>query len=316
VNRLIVGSILVLVLGIPLVGVIYFMDRHVDPGPNLVQRQIIAGEEAVRKNPNQVGARTQLALAYSTVGRYSDAIVQFTEILKVEPDNRAALLGRGWAYIQAGDFDAAAKDCQAIVDAAKGGEMANVDPQLEAAYYSLGVIALKQSRPTDAVTSLTKAIGIDRTDADALGALGTAFLATGDAKSAVVVLRRAIALVPTGWTDPYAELSKAYTALNDAAGTQYADAMVAFTQKHPDVATAGLKSLTSGPYAIDALIGLGLIAEEEADLGSATAYYSQVLAKEPQNFAAITGLNRLGATPLASPTPSIAAPSPSAAGST
>lgn len=316
-NRLIVGMVMILVIGIPLVGVLYFMDRNVDPGPTMVQRQITAGEEAIRQNPNQVGTRTQLALAYSTAGRYSDAIAQFTEVLTAQPDNRVALLGRGSAYLQSGEFDTAAKDYQAMVDLAKGGEMANIDPQLEAAYYNLGVIALKQSRPGDAVKLLTIAIGMDRTDADALSALGTALLATDDPKGAVLVLRRATALVPNGWTDPYAELSRAYTALNDTEGTKYADGMVAFTQKNPDVAKAALNALTSGPYAIDALVGLGLIAEEAADPAAATTWYSQVLAKEPQNFAAISGLNRLGTgtAPHASPAPSIAAPSPSAAGS-
>lgn len=63
-NRLIVGAILILVIGIPLVGVIYFMDRYVDAGKPFVDRQIATLEETVRQTPNQMNARLQLAGAY------------------------------------------------------------------------------------------------------------------------------------------------------------------------------------------------------------------------------------------------------------
>ena len=47
-NRLIVGAILILVIGIPLVGALYFFDQYRDPGPSILGRSTAAGEEAVR----------------------------------------------------------------------------------------------------------------------------------------------------------------------------------------------------------------------------------------------------------------------------
>lgn len=308
-NRLIVGGLLVLLVGIPLIVALYAMDQFRSPGPSILERSVAAGEEAVRKNPNQVGARLQLASVYLAADRYADARNQYDEVLKVQADNRTALTGRGLALISLKDLPAAKASFQQLVDLAKGGEQANADPQLEAAYYQLGLIALQQGDARAALDPLEKALAITRTDADALSLYGTAKLQLGDPKAAVTSLRKAIALVPTGWCDPYAELGKAYTALGDGAGAGYATGMVAACEKRSAEAKAALQPLVTGPYAVDAMLGLGLIAEDEGDSTTATAMYAKVLTSDPKNFSAISGLNRLGVV-VASGAPSSA---PSAA---
>lgn len=314
-NRLIVSLALALALGIPTIGLFYYFDRHVDAGPTLAQRRLSAAEEAVRKEPNKLSGRILLAVAYMTAKRYDDAIVQYTEVLKAQPDNRAGLLGRGQAYLLLENLDAAQKDYQAMIDQAKGGEMANADPQLEAAYFNLGAIALKRDQPKDAQKLLESALRIIATDADALNLLGTALLENGDPKQAVEALRKAVSFVPTGWCEPYNQLDRAYTALGQAGGARYAAGMAAFCEGRPDEAKQKLQALTDGPFAIDAMLGLGLIAEDQGDVAGATEMYTKVVAHEPRNFIAISGLNRLGATPApASPTPPTPAGSPTAGG--
>jgi tetratricopeptide (TPR) repeat protein len=310
-NRAIIGLGLALVIGLPTVGLLYVVDRNVDPGPPMTQRAVDAAEAAIRSEPNKLSNRLRLAEAYVAADRQADAITQFTEILRVEPTNRAALIGRGDAYTATGDLDAAVRDYQALVDAASGEEMANVDPRLETAYYALGSIALKQGRPADATTMLAKALRINRTDADALTLMGTALVATGDTGSAVDVLRRAVALVPSGWGEPYAQLAKAYTALGDEAGAQYAEGMVALCERRYVEAEEQLKPLVDGAYSRDALIGLGLLAEATGDEEAGVAYYSRVYAADPKDFDAITGLNRLGASP-ATPSSPVVPSTPSA----
>ncbi len=300
-NRLIVGLTMILLIGVPLVGVLYFLDQYRNPGPAIVDRDIQVAEEALSANPNLLNARLTLATAYMKNGRFADAVSQYDEILTAAPDANAALLGRGSAEIALDQLDAAAGDFKKVIDAAAGGEMANVDPQLESAYFSLGVIQLKQGEPKDAVISLSKAILIKRTDADALNLLGTALMQAGDPKRAVAALRQATALVPVDWCEPYAQMETAYTSLGDLAGAQYAGGMVALCEKRPDDARAKLGPLTSGTYAIDALIGLGLVAEVQNDTPAAADAYSRVLTKDPQNFAANTGLARVGGVPSGSP---------------
>jgi tetratricopeptide (TPR) repeat protein len=301
INRLIVRLSLVLVIGTVLLGVLYFFDQFRTPGPSLIDRDIAVAEQAVTENPNLLTARLALAQAYAKNGRFADAITQYDEILTAAPDAAEALLGRGTAAIALDRLDAAAADFQKIVDAAKDGEMANVDPQLETAYFSLGVIALKQGQPEEAVIQLASAIQIKRTDADALNLLGTAFLQAGEPERAIAATRQAIALVPIGWCEPYAQLEAAYAALNQSAGAQYAAGMAALCQNRPDEAKAKLEPLTSGAYAVDALIGLGLVAETQGDRAAAVGAYTRVLEKDPQNFAATTGLQRVGGVTSGSP---------------
>lgn len=313
-NRLILGLAVLLVVGVPALGLFYVLDRHVDPGPTLVQRQLSTAEEAVRAEPNKLSNRILLAAAYMTAKRYDEAVNQFTEVLKVEPGHRGALLGRGEAYLALGNLDAARTDYQKLVDDARAGEMANVDPQLEAAYYNLGAIALKQDRPKDALDLLQAATAINRTDADVLNLLGTALLRTDDPKQAVEALRRAILFVPTGWCEPYGQLRDAYTALGDATGAGYAGGMVAFCEGRPEEARQQLGAITAGAYVLDATLGLALIAEDQGDVSAAADLYSRVLTLDPQNFTAMSGLNRLGTAPAsASPVPAgTTSPAPTA----
>lgn len=295
-NRTIIGLGLVLVVGLPTIGLLYVLDRHVDPGLSMTERAIAAGEAAVRNEPNKLSNRLGLAVAYTKAGRPTDAIAQYTEILKVDPANGAALLSRGDAYVVTGELVAAARDYQALVDAAESEEMANADPRLEAAYYGLGSIAIRENRPRDAATLLARALKINRTDADALNLMGTALLGIGDTENAVSALRRAIALVPSGWCEPYAQLAKAYATLRDATGAQYANGMVALCGKRLAEAEQQLKPLVDGKYSRDALIGLGLTAEAQGKVEAAVDYYARVLATNPTDFDAVTGLNRLGAS--------------------
>ncbi|MFI5255561.1 MAG: tetratricopeptide repeat protein [Candidatus Limnocylindrales bacterium] len=321
VDRLIKRIVLVLAIGIPLIAFLYVSDRHVAAGPTQSQREVAAAEAAVQKDPNDLGARVTLAAAYVTDKRFDDGIAQFTEILKVDPGNRAALLGRGIAYIEVAKVDAAAQkpdlqtaqlglaaaDFQAFIDGSKSGEFAATDPQLEQAYYNLGVVKLQQGQAADAVTALHAALAIDSGDADALYSYGMALIATGDAADAIAPLRRAVQFVPTGWSEPYQALSTAYTQTADANGIAYAGAMVAFCAGQLDQAKAALQPLTTGPMATDALLGLASISAEQGAIEAARGYYNQVLATDPTNASALIGLDQLGlgagqTMPAASPT--------------
>ena len=123
--------------------------------------------------------------------------------------------------------------------------MANVDPQLESAYYSLGVIALKQGQPQDAVVQLANAIQIKRTDADALNLLGTALLQAGEPAAG----RHRHSPGDRARAD---RLVRSVRPAGDGlrrrwptrAGAQYAAGMVALCQDRPDDAQAKLGPLT------------------------------------------------------------------------
>jgi len=309
-NRLIVGSILVLVIGILMVSAIYYLDRHVDASTPMVERQIATLEEAVRTTPNLVSVRLQLAGAYLAAQRYDDAVASFTEVLRVQKDNKDALIGLGDTLVLTGDVAGASTQYQAVVDLSKDGEFAATDSQLQRAYYELGSIALQQQRPADALPHLLAALRINHGDADTLNLLGSAFVQTGKAKEAVEALRAAVQYVPVGWCDPYSTLAQAYSALGRAAEAEWAGAMVAFCTKQPDEANQRLTALLNSEAATDAQLGLAFVAESKGDRSAAADWFGKVLVTDPSNFLAQNGLTRVGVADASQPHPSIPAASP------
>jgi tetratricopeptide (TPR) repeat protein len=300
-SRLMRLGVLVLVVGVLAFAGIYYQDQHVDAGPSMVDRQIAGAEAAVKKEPNNVGIRLQLAAAYQADKRYDDELKQYDEILKADGTNRTALLGRGGALMAKGDLTAAAAAYHKITGEARKGEFAGADPQLQEARYYLGSIALTQGKTKEAITELQAALKIQRSDSDALYLLGLARLKNGEPQLAVDSIKQALLFVPTGWCEPYSQLGVAYVKLGNAPQATYAGAMADFCLKKPAEAKLRLKTLTTGPVAVDALLGLGLIEETASNNAEAVAWYKKVLTVDRTNITAISALSRLGVAPTPGP---------------
>jgi tetratricopeptide (TPR) repeat protein len=289
--------VLVLVVGVLAFAGAYYQDQHVNAGPSLVGRQIASAEQTVRKAPSNIGARLELAAAYQQDKRFTDAVTQYDEILRADKTNRFALLGRGGALMATGDLTAATVAYHKIADATKKGEFSGADPQLEEAHYYLGSIALTQGKTQAAITELQSALKITRTDSDALYLMGVALLKQGSPQLAVDSLKQALLFVPTGWCEPYSQLTLAYDKLGNAPQATYAGAMANFCHKKPIDAKRQLNTLTKGPVAVDAMLGLGLIAETESSNPEAVSWYQKVLTVDRANVNAISALSRLGVGP-------------------
>ena len=302
---------LVLAIGVGTFGFIYYQDQHVDAGPSLIGRQTQTAETAVRKAPNNIAARLALAASYTSDKQLDDALAQYDIILKADKGNRAGLLGRGAVLMSKGDLTAATAAYHQVTGVATKGEFAGADPQLQEAHYFLGSIAVTQGKTREALTELQAALKIEPTDSDALYLLGVTRLRDGTPQLAVDALKRALLFVPTGWCEPYTQLALAQGKLGLAAQATYAGAMADFCHKKPVQAKTRLKTLIRGPEAVDALLGLALIAETESSNPEAVSWYKKVLVVDRKNVTAISGMSRLGVGPTAGKT----SPAPKAAGS-
>jgi tetratricopeptide (TPR) repeat protein len=304
--------VLLLVVGtIAFVG-FYFMDRWRPATEPIVDRRLSALEQQVRDKPDDIVARGTLADTYVAKERYEDAIVQYNLILETDKETELATYGRAGAYMGLGQLDAAAADYQAVVEIAKGGEMAHVDPMLQAAYYSLGSIAMQQAKPAEAIPFLEKALAIKRSDADTLYLAGTAYVATGETDKAEAALRAAVAFVPIGWAEPYTALADSFTKVGKTAMAEWAGAMADLAAGKPDLAEPRLLAIVEGDAAVDAAIGLGLLYETKGDSTAAAKWYGKALALSPDNAAARLGMGRVGAS--ASALPALPAPGAPAGG--
>ena len=308
-NRLIKRVLLLLVLGTIVFVGFYALDRWRPATEPIVDRRLSALEQAVRDKPDDIASRGQLAGIYVAKGLFDDAIVQYNLILETDKETELATYGRAGAYMGLGQLDAAATDYRAVVDIAKEGEMAVVDPMLQAAYYSLGSIAMQQAKPAEAIPFLEKALAIKRSDADALYLIGTAYIATGATDKAETALRSAIAFVPIGWSEPYTALSEGFTKAGKAAMAEWAGAMADVAAGKPDLAEPRLLAIVEGDAAVDAAVGLGLLYETKGDAAAAANWYGKALSTSPDNAPARLGMSRVGASASALPAlPTPAAP--------
>jgi len=296
-SRLLRLGVAVLVIGALAFAGIYYKDQHVNAGPTLTGRQIAGAEAAVKKAPNNIETRLQLAAAYLQDKRPDDALKQYDVILSASKTNRQALLGRGHILITKGDLKAATATYHVITDSAKTGEFAGADPQAQEAHYYLGSIAVTQRNSQLAVTELTTALKIDATDSDALYLMGLARVQEGSTQLAVDSFKHALEFVPTGWCEPYTQLNLAYTKLGNAPQATYDGAMASFCLKKPAEAKRQLNTLITGPVKVDAMLGLGLFAEMETSNPEAISWYQKVLTVDRKNVNATSSLSRLGVTP-------------------
>jgi tetratricopeptide (TPR) repeat protein len=298
-NRYIRALALILVAGIIVFVAFYVLDRWRPATPGIVDQQIVALEQAVRDNPNEIAKRGQLADAYLAKDRFADALAQYDVILAADQDVELAQFGRARALVGLDRLDEAAVAYQAVVDIAVTGEMAMVDPMLEAAYYGLGSIAMEQARAADAVGFLERALAIKRSDADALYLIGTAYTAAGQPDKAIEALREAITFVPIGWSEPYVALADAYTAAGRSQMAAWASAMANLNSGRADVAKTALEGLVAGDAALEASVGLGILYEARGDMATAAGWYAKALVLDPANDAARLGLTRTGPAPSA-----------------
>lgn len=303
-RRLTRAGLLILLIGVPLFAVFYYLDQHVDAGPSLADRRVEVAEQQVEKKPDNVTLRLGLAQAYLMAGRPDDALTQYDEMLKVQPGHRVALLGRGDLLRERGDLPGAAEMYIKLIGPAAKGEFAGADTGLAAAYYGLADVRLREGKAKEALGTLERVLEIDATDADAWNLLGSAALRAGAPARALEAFRQAVQFVPTGWCEPYAGMSSAYAALKQAPGVEYARGMQDFCEGRPADAERRLSALASGPMALDATLGLGMIAEVRQDRANAIAWYRKALKLDRTSFAALTGLGRLGApAPAGTPAP-------------
>lgn len=303
-NRLLKWGSVALVLAFVAFGSFYYLDQRIAGGPSISEQAVQAGEAAVTATPNSIQARLTLALAYRNDHHFEDALAQYDEILKAKDDNRSALAGRGVVLYNMGKLDDAAKALHKITDVAIKGEFAGADTTLQEAFYYLGVIALDKGETKEAIAELQSALRIKSSDSDVLYKLGVAYSNGGQQAEAVKAMKTALSFVPTGWCEPYQGLAEAYGKMADSAEAAYAGAMVDFCEKKIDVARTRLEALTTGPAAVDAMVGLGLLSEGATDREAAAKWYRQALVIDPNNTTATTGLARLDAsTPTAPSSP-------------
>jgi tetratricopeptide (TPR) repeat protein len=72
-------------------------------------------EEQLLKDPDDLGLKLELAIYLNAAEQSADAVKVYSDVLKVDPQNGAALRGRGDAYLNIGDHPKAVADYEVAV---------------------------------------------------------------------------------------------------------------------------------------------------------------------------------------------------------
>lgn len=108
--------------------------------------------------PTPTPTYLEQAQFHSFRGQYEEAIANYTEAIRLDPQNRRAYYGRGNAYAELGDYEEAVADYSQAI---------RLDPNQPGAYYSRGVVLSYQGQYEEAVADYREALVLSPTYASA-----------------------------------------------------------------------------------------------------------------------------------------------------
>ena len=147
-----------------------------------------AMEEAKKDNQKQDSfLYFQRALAYKNQGKYPEAIADYTQAIKINPNDALAYNNRGLAYQNQEKYPEAIADyTQAI----------KLNPNLALAYNNRGIAYSNQGKLDDAIADYNQAIKINPNDAEAYYNRGIAYDNQGKFLKAIADYNQAIKINP------------------------------------------------------------------------------------------------------------------------
>ena len=145
-------------------------------------------ERAMAANPRSSYLHRNLGKAYRKLGRLEDAIAEFEESLKLDPDNFGTLTDFGSALFEASHIDRAEGHFKAALE---------INEHVAVAYFNLGLIEQGRDHPAEAVRLYERALEEDPNLLRALVNLGTLYEAAGRAAEAVPLYLRVTELDPS-----------------------------------------------------------------------------------------------------------------------
>jgi tetratricopeptide (TPR) repeat protein len=274
-------------------------DRFFTSSESLIQHETQRLEQVLQEEPENLQARIALGNAYIADGRYQEAIDQLNQALELSGDenHRGILMGLAFAYMGSGDTAEAIEYFSRVAEISEGAGPIARDRVLETAYYYLGKMALEDGRADEAVEFLKKAVGVERSDADALYLLGKAYEAQANYGDAAEVYKLALAFVPD-YIEAYEGLARAYEAQGEPERANYARAMITLFTGEPAEAADRLQQVAASVTDdADLFWGLGLAYERIGQQDKALEAYRQAVSLRDDHLLAQDGLRRLGGEP-------------------
>ncbi len=134
----------------------------------------------VKKKPNDIDLRMQLAQALTVEGRNDEAAAQYQQVLKLRPDFPSALSGLGFILGRQKEWAKSESYWRKVIAIGSKASTANQDTGLETAYYYLGSVLYAEGRYEEAIGALKEALRMNQTASDSHFLLAMAFKKIGE----------------------------------------------------------------------------------------------------------------------------------------
>ncbi|KOP28307.1 hypothetical protein AMR41_00245 [Hapalosiphon sp. MRB220] len=145
------------------------------------QKVIETYNRIITKNPGDINGYINRGIAYYRQDKYDQAITNYTQALKINP-NIHAYINRGIAYHRQGKYELAIADYNQAL---------SINSNSVDAYINRGITYRRQGKYKLAIADFNKAISIDNNNADAYYALGLTYAQLGNQQAAIASYRLA-----------------------------------------------------------------------------------------------------------------------------
>jgi Flp pilus assembly protein TadD len=206
-------------------------------------------------SPDSWAAHNGLGNALLENGNVDEAITQFRDALKIDPNYVEAYDNLGSALVKKGHITEAIEHFEKAIE---------LQPAYSEAHYNLGNALLQKGRADDAISEFHEALKINPSYAEAHYNLGSALLDKGEIEGAMSEYRKAVTLKP-----------------DDAeAHMNLGDALLQLGQV--DDATAEYrKAISIRPNYADAYNNLGLVYAQQRQVDEAKAQFQKAIQLDP-----------------------------------
>lgn len=128
------------------------VEEHFAKGNEFTQareydKAIAEFEAALKRDPKNVSAMSNLGVVYYHLGRLDEAIAQYQKAIELAPEDADIRSNLAAAYVQKGELDSALEQYQAAV---------NANPQLAEAHFGLGVVYQQMGKTAEAIQAFEK----------------------------------------------------------------------------------------------------------------------------------------------------------------
>jgi tetratricopeptide (TPR) repeat protein len=227
--------------------------------------------QAIRLDPDNAQSYSERGVVYGDSGDYDLAIADFSQVIRLKPNNAVGPHNRGIAYTDKGDYDRAIADLSQAV---------TLDPYYASAFYNRGNAYSGKGDYDRAVADFTQAVTLDPHYAWAFHNRGYAYYNQGGYDQAIADYTRAIALDP-GDALAFYNRGNAHSGKDD-----YDRAVADYT-----------RALTLDPAYAPAFNRRGIAYAQQGDYGRAIADFTRALSLDPDFEAARQNLDRARQVP-------------------